>query len=118
MRLCTVMIIAALFSCKGKPTTGSETSKKQGNDTTKFFQVSQYIQNQINEVNKTPYFIYRLDVIGDKKDSVAINNEIFGALAKQFIQPDISDPSIKKHYAESIFFDETTKTFSISYTAT
>jgi hypothetical protein len=110
--------MAFLYSCKDKPTSKVETSNKGSNDSTQFFQVSQYIQSQINEVNKTPYFIYKLEVSGNNKDSLALDNNRFNELAKQFLQPDINDPSIKKYYTESVFFDETTKTFTISYTAT
>ncbi len=39
-------------------------------------------------------------------------------LAEQFMQPDISDLSIKKHYTESVFYDHSTKNYSINYSTT
>lgn len=110
------MVFLALCSCKGKPSKESEASSKVTNDTTHFFQVAQYIRSQVDEVNRTPYFIYKLDSSGSSKDSSAIDNGRFNELVKPFLKPDITDPSLKKYYIENVFFDETTKTFSISYT--
>ena len=87
-------------------------------DSTKFFQVSDYINSQVNEVKATPYFIYKLISQGGKKDSTACNNSEVAELSSQFINPDLNDPSIKKYFTETTFFDETTKTFSISYSTT
>ena len=116
MRILTIFGVIILFAyCKGKP---APVAQKENPDTTKYFQVVQFIQKEIDEVNRTPYFIYRLNITGIKKDSTAINNEGFNELARQFMHPDINDPSIKKYYSESVFYDETTKSFNLSYTTT
>lgn len=110
--LCSLIYSA----CRQNEKTAS--AKNTGeNDTTHFFQVAQYIQSQIEEVNKTPYFIYKIDIINGKKDSVAINTPVFNRISAQFLKPDINDKVLKKHYKESIFHDQTTKSFTISYTA-
>lgn len=103
------------YSCRPnrKQTIAGEAAK---NDTAKFFQVTKYIQNQIAEVNKTPYFIYTITVINRKRDSTAINTAVFNQVSAQFLKPDINDTALKKHYIESIFHDLTTKSFTISYT--
>lgn len=101
-----------LFSCKGKPAKSSINPTK---DTAQFFQVSQYIQQQIDEVNKTPFYIYKRTIKNGKMDSVAINNQQFTMLAKSFMQPDISSPGLKKEYVETVFFDQTTKTYTLNY---
>jgi len=104
------------YGCKQNGRNSTENSAVK-NDTTHFFQVAQYIQSQIAEVNKTPYFIYKTDVINGKKDSTAINNAVFNNVSAQFLKPDINDKALKKHYTENIFHDQTTKSFTISYTA-
>lgn len=109
--IASFLIISFSF-CKGKPT---PTAVKETKDNTKFFQVNEYIESQINEVNRSPYFIYELNIIGTNKDSTAIDNKIFNELAKQFLQVNINDPALKSNYKESVFFDETTKNFNISY---
>lgn len=92
------------------------TNEEKKSDTTHFFQVAQYIQSQIDEVNKTPYFIYKVTTTNGKKDSSAINTSVFNQMAVQFLKPDINDKTLKKKYKESIFHDQTTKSFTISYT--
>jgi len=91
-------------------------NEEKKSDTIHFFQVTQFIQSQIAEVNKTPYFIYKIVITDGKKDSSAINTSIFNQIAKRFLKPDINDESVKKYYKESIFHDQTTKSFTISYT--
>lgn len=111
-----IVLSILIGSCKNNATNGITVSEK--NDTTKFFQINQYIQGQIKEVNATPFFIYKIESINNQKDSTPINTAIFNLLSKQFLQPDINNESIKKYYTESIFEDQTTKGFTISYSTT
>lgn len=111
-----ILVLFALLylSCKRNPNkAGSEANKT---DTTTFFHVNQFIQSQIKEVNSTPFFIYKIDITNNKKDSVAINTAVFNEISQQFLKPDINDEKIKPYYKESIFEDQTTKSFTISYT--
>ena len=111
-----IFIIFSFCACKQNenPAAASEAGKK---DTTHFFEVAQYVKTQIEEVNKTPYYIYKIDIINGKKDSTAINGEVFNRISAHFLKPDINDADLKKHYTENIFHDQTTKSFTISYTA-
>jgi hypothetical protein len=111
--LITFALSIYLFSCKGKP---SETTSSEVNDTTQFFQVSEFIEEQVKDVNKTPYYIYKKTIENEKTDSTTITNQQFAVLAKQFLEPDINNPSLKKEYIESPFFDQTTNTYTLNYT--
>jgi len=109
-------LIFSLFYCAcNQKKSNSTTNKAKKNDTTHFFQVTQYLQSQIAEVNRVPYFIYKIDIINGKKDSAAINTPVFNRFSAQFLKPDINDKALKKYYTESIFHDQTTKSFTISY---
>ncbi len=110
-------IVTALFyfSCRQNKNQ-TNTSPAPKNDTTKFFQVSQYIQSEIAEVNKTPYYIYKITITDGKKDSIAVNTAVFNQISAQFLRPDINDSKLKKHYIENIFHDQTTNGFTMSYT--
>lgn len=112
------LLIFSLFyyACNQKRS-GPTTTKAAKNDTVHFFQVAQYLQSQIAEVNKTPFFIYKIDIIDGKKDSIPINTSVFNQVSEKFLKPDINDENLKKHYTENIFHDQTTKTITISYTA-
>src|SRR6058998_1772004 len=98
-----LVLMLIIVSCKHKG--GSSGQANAGDDSTHFFQVSQYINSQIAEVNKTPYFIYKINIINGNKDSVAINTPQFIQLAQPFLKPDISSAELKKNYAENIFHD-------------
>lgn len=117
MRIIASLLVLCLWGCKNKPA-APPVQPTAAADTTKFFQVRDYLQSQLNEVSKTPYFIYRIDVVNGKKDSIAITSESFAEVAKQFLQPDINDSSIKSFYTENVFHDQTTKTYTLSYTTT
>lgn len=103
------------YSC-GENENHTNTGKVSKNDTAKFFQVAQYIRTEIAEVNKTPYFIYKINITDGKRDSTPINTGVFNEAAARFLQPDINDKELKKYYTENIFHDQTTKSFTISYT--
>lgn len=116
-KTCIFCIVFALFfySCR-QNNNHTNTSRAEKNDTTKFFQVSEFLKKDIAEVNQTPYFIYKITVVNGKRDSVAVNNDVFNRISAQFRTPDINDSKLKKHYTEAIFHDQTTKSFTMSYT--
>jgi hypothetical protein len=113
--VCTLFTLL-MVSCRNN--TVKVNDKVSNNDTVKFFQVTQYLQSQVKEVNGTPYFIYKIEINNNKQDSTPINTAIFNQLSQQFLKPDINDPELKPHYRESIFEDQTTKSFTISYATT
>jgi hypothetical protein len=108
------VIIPILFSCKSK----NEVSTDEGKDTTTFYQVRQFVDSEINTLKLTPYLIYKLTVKGDSKDSVVIDTSQFIKLAYQFTENDINDPKIKKLYKETVFEDQSTKSYVLNYTTT
>lgn len=119
MKYCLPAIIILFFtqSCNSKSTTSNDIVYVE--DSTKFYQVNQFIKSQIDEVNKTPYFIYKITLDSkNNQDSSVLSVAEFNTLANQFLKTDISDPSLKKYYKENIFHDQTTKSITISYTTT
>lgn len=111
-----LIVTCALLSCNqngnnNKPVTAEV-------DTTRFFQIAEFIKGEIAEVNKTPYFIYKIDIHHNKKDLTPVNTAVFNELAKTFLTSDINDPAVKTNYKESVFFDETTNNYTLSYATT
>ncbi len=108
-----------IFSCNQAPV---QPEPKEpivaNNDSAKFFQVTQYLNNQLKTINSTPFFIYHIHTVNDKKDSAAIDVSTVNAFANKFLTPNINEPALKKYYTENIFFDETIKRFTLSYTTT
>jgi hypothetical protein len=111
-----IFLALPYVACKRGATKGTDEANQ--NDTVKFFQVNEYLRGQINEVNATPFFIYKIDILNHNKDSTPINTAIFNQFANEFLEPDINDKKIKQYYKENIFEDQTTKSFTISYSAT
>lgn len=111
-----IILVFLHISCKRGASKDSNALSKV--DTTKFFQIKQYLQSQINEVNSTPFFIYKIEITNNHKDSLPISTAAFNKISNQFLFPDINEPGIKNYYTESIFEDQTTKSFTISYTTT
>ena len=68
------------FGCKGKG--GEQSSEKI--DSTTFFETSVIFKNDIKEVDSTAFYIYKIDVVNDKKDSTTINKNDFKQLAEKF----------------------------------
>lgn len=111
-----IFILYLLHACRSNESRTN--TSRTTNDTTHFFDVAQYINTEISEVNKTPYFIYKTVITNGKKDSSTINTSVFNQISAQFLKPNILDENLKKHYTENIFHDQTTMSFAISYTAT
>ncbi len=108
MRIILFLLITVLItSC------GNDEPKK---DNVIFFQSKQFFQQQLDDIKKTPYFIYKIETIDSVRDSMALSVDQLEKYVKAFTEADINDPSIKKNYEESVFLDETTKTYSLSYT--
>ncbi len=109
-----LILIFAIIGCKQKGSSSKPIAHTE--DTTQFFQIPQYIQQQIEDVKKTPYYIYKIYIKNGIKDSVPINTPLFEQLAQPFLNTDINKPALKKYYVENVFHDQTTQTFTISYT--
>ncbi|RFM26591.1 hypothetical protein DXN05_18620 [Deminuibacter soli] len=86
------------------------------NDTVAFFPVQDYLRAQIKSIDSVPYFMYRLTVTDDKKDSATITREQFNEATQVFTRFNIAEPAIKKYYSESVFGDQSTNSYTISYT--
>ncbi len=112
-------IISALLGfiylgCKGK---GSEQASEKIDSTT-FFETTVIFKKDINEVDSTAFYIYKIDIVDGKKDSTTINKTDFNKLAEKFLKPNITSDDLKPQYKESIFEDQTTGGFTINYSAT
>jgi hypothetical protein len=111
--VCLFLLSLLISRCKHNDKSGGVNEA----DSTRFFQVTRFIKNDIDEVNKTPYFIFKVEVQNGKTDSTAINTATFNRLSAPFLKPDLNEEDLKPKYKESIFEDQTTKSFTISYSS-
>ena len=111
--ICCTLLFASI-SCKQKPTSVEE-KMNANKDTITFFPVAEYIKQQINHIDSTPYFLYCIHVAEGRKDSTTIDKKVFDSLATIFTRYNISDSLVKKKYSETIFNDLSTQSYTLSY---
>jgi hypothetical protein len=119
-RLLSVSVIILLSSCRNSNNTSKKTSVHQSKnsvDTIPYFSLSGFIESEIQDVDKTPYYIYQVSLINDKKDSSALSKEAFNEMAREFVTKDISASGIKEKYREDIFRDLSTQSVTLNYAA-
>lgn len=106
------IIITATLSCKSN----KSEEITYDNDSITFYPLRDFLQAQINDVSKTPYFIYQLTTRQQQRDSSVITSQQFAAITGIFTRYVIDSPSIKKYYKEDAFNDASTNSITISYT--
>jgi hypothetical protein len=107
-----------LYACTSLISCGD--NKQPGNkpaiDSTVYFPINSYIQQQIKDVDTTPYYVYRVQVINKKKDSTTISRAVFDSLTKQFMLPELEETALKKNFTEPVYADESTGSITLTYT--
>lgn len=81
-----------------------------------YYPINSYIRQQIKDVDSTPYFLYRLTTVENKKDSAIISRATFDEEMKPFLLPQLEDDSFRKDFIESAFDDESTGSITLTYT--
>jgi hypothetical protein len=110
-----LLLSVTILSCK-QP--ASHLAVAPPKDTTIFYPVNSFLKQQIGNVDATPYYIYIIRIIDQKRDSATVSKKQFDSLAAPFIACNISDSSLKKFYTESLFDDQTTRSYTFSYRTT
>ncbi|MCX6208478.1 MAG: hypothetical protein NTZ59_02965 [Bacteroidetes bacterium] len=112
--LISVVISVAIISCKNKEkNTVVNTSSK---DTTSFFPVIELLQNDADDVIKTPYYLYQksTDMLTKQViDSTVISREIFKEIIKTIVSIDLHSKAQRESYIENSFQDLTTSSISV-----
>ena len=114
-RLFVLLLGSVLILSCGNNENEKVTAKK-ADSTTVYYPINGYIRQQIKDVDTTPYYLYRLLVIGKKKDSSVVDRATFDADTKQFLLPQLEGDVFKKSFEESVFDDESTNSVTLTYT--
>ena len=81
-----------------------------------FINYTALLNDQLRAVDSTPLAIYKYTTSENgKTDTATIQREEFRALAKEFLEPDIMQPPLKKDYTASSFGDRTTQLANFTY---
>ncbi|MFZ6024877.1 MAG: hypothetical protein ACOYVG_10560 [Bacteroidota bacterium] len=109
------LLTIAIISCSETKT--PETTLQASPDSTQFFAMGSFFEEQVKQVIlfKKPVYVYHN--INDKKDSAVLNSIQLMQLAQEFISKDISNKADKKHYRETVFQDAGTNSYTLNYAA-
>ena len=105
------------ISCKQKGNKSvEEPTTNQSKDSSSSFPIMEMLKEDVKEVQKIPYFIYKktISIIDNKFiDSVAVSTEQFAQLIAPLLQIDIASNTIKDKFKEVAFHDLSTQSISI-----
>ncbi len=110
------VLLTFIIACN-QPSTSGLNKINQPKDSSFFYPVVSYIRQQINLVHSTSYFISVIKTSNGKRDSIKLNVHQFDSLAQPFLDCDITNLPLKKNYQASVFKDESTKSYTLNYTA-
>ena len=115
-KIFSASVLLILFvACNNQPQMESK-FKTVTSDTTQFYPLKNYLISQIKTVDKSEDKISKVTITDGHKDSALITKETFDLLAKNFIEFNIADSSVKKFYTQNIFLDQTTNSNTFTYT--
>ncbi|MBX9891642.1 MAG: hypothetical protein K2Y12_04900 [Chitinophagaceae bacterium] len=104
------MYCSTLLSCKE----GKEQQTKA--DTVSFFSLKELIMGDVKDAVQTPYLLVAYTINDKQKDSIIIDTTDLKIWANRFLQKDFNDPEWKPKFNEAVFNDQTTQTYTLSYT--
>lgn len=107
-----IVFLTIIASCKNKSENQQNVSNK---DTTSFFPMTELLQNDVDDVIKTPYYLYQrnTDVLTKKSDSAQLSRDEFKKIVAPIIAIDLHSKTEKEKYKESSFDDLSTGNISI-----
>lgn len=113
----TISVVLLSASCKQKENSKiDKPTNVQSRDSSTSFPIMELLKEDIREVQKTPYFIYKKTTsIKDNKiiDSVAVSPEQFAQIITPLLLIDIASSAVKDKFKEVAFQDLSTQSISI-----
>jgi hypothetical protein len=109
--IAVLLISLGMMSCRSKPASPPVSAK----DTAGFYPLHQYFEEQIRYVDLRDFSILSVRTADKQKDSGQITKEAFAALARPFLQKDITQPAVKAGYRETVFQDLSTGSITLHY---
>ncbi len=109
-----LLLMLLVMSCQNKKPLKIE---KANADSTRFFALKGFFDQQIVDVDLRAYPIYLIKELNGKRDSMAIDKEVFKSYAASFLLKDISSPEMHNRYSETVFHDLSTKSYTLNYRA-
>ncbi len=118
-KIATVFIIILFFLSACKNNKANEIKQSATTDSTQLLPVIDMLIVEVNDVVKTPYYLYKIsqnENEKNKKDSISLNREEFKKIVEPLIQINLIDKKGSKNFTETIFLDLSTHSISIIHT--
>lgn len=87
------------------------------NKDTIFYPIAGTINAELKELDSLPVGINKYITENEKTDTGLANRDELKAASLEMTRPDISDPTIKKYYKETVFYDKTSDHLTMSYSS-
>lgn len=118
MRLLTLIcLLLALIVAGCGSGTGHHVAPPAPADTSRYYSLESFYRAQIEYVDLRNFPIYRIHTVDNKKDSATMTKDEFVAFANGLFYSQTFRPADKRRYRESVFEDESTDSYTLSYAA-
>lgn len=118
-KIATVFIVILFFFSACKNNKANEIKQSATTDSTQLLPVIDMLIVEVNDVIKTPYYLYKIsqnENEKNKKDSISLTREEFKKIVEPLIQINLIDKNGSKSFTETIFLDLSTHSISIIHT--
>ena len=112
-----LLFIVFIFSSCHNKDSKKELNGNNENDTLVYYPVNQYLRSQLSGIESSTKQPYKITITGSGKDSTIITKEEVKSLAQLFLNDSITAFGMKEKYTENIFQDQTTASYTFSYTS-
>lgn len=114
-KLISIVIIIAL-ACNNQ--VELQQDKGQAIQKSEIFPVESFFAGQVHVVDSLQLPVFKYMISDNRVDSVLISLDEFKILANEFMEPDISQPSLSRHYKETGFADQSIPSVTLNYSTT
>ena len=83
-----------------------------------FFPIAGNINAELKELDSLPIGIIKYVQTGQVQDTIIASKKEVHDVATEMIDPDISSEALKKYFVETVFYDKTSNSLTMSYTTT
>ncbi|MEO8116366.1 MAG: hypothetical protein ABI653_01880 [Bacteroidota bacterium] len=112
-----VLLVAFSFSSCHTNNSKEQEPANNKNDTLVYYPVNQYLRSQLSMLENSPVQPFKILITDSGKDSSSITKEEVKNFAQIFLNDSITAFGMKEKYTENIFQDQTTASYTLSYTA-
>lgn len=111
-----IFFLVLLCNCSNPFNKAGIAHSKKPMDTLVFYPINPYIRSQLLEMEQSSISPYQ--ILEDKKgkDSMTISKDAVKSWAMQFLNDSITAPGVQEKYKENIFLDQSTASYTFSYT--